>query len=72
VSDSIVRYGYEICTVHYRLKKKSLSTEIGFWRRAGRTFKILRVKNKLIKKMRITQTILERIKSKILNGMDKY
>jgi hypothetical protein len=33
----------------YKLKKKLLSTEMDFWRRAARTSRILKVRNELIK-----------------------
>jgi hypothetical protein len=36
--------------VDYRLKKKSLSTEMDFWRRAARTFRILKVRNEELEK----------------------
>jgi hypothetical protein len=35
--------------VDYRLKKKLLSTEMDFWRRAARTSRILKVRNELIR-----------------------
>jgi hypothetical protein len=34
--------------VDYRLKKKLLSRETDFWRRAARTYKILKVRNEVI------------------------
>jgi hypothetical protein len=49
VVESTVSYGCEIWTVDYRLKKKLLSTEIDFWRRAARTSKILKVRNGIIR-----------------------
>jgi hypothetical protein len=36
-------------TADYRLKKKLFSTEMDFWRRAARTFRILKVRNEAIR-----------------------
>jgi hypothetical protein len=44
VVESILGYGCEIWTVDYRLKKKLLSTETDFWRRAAKTSTILKVR----------------------------
>jgi hypothetical protein len=49
VVESILSYGCEIWTLDYRLKKKLLSTEIDFWRRAPRTSIILKVRNEVIR-----------------------
>jgi hypothetical protein len=43
--ENILKYGCDIWTVYYRLKKKLLSTEMDFYRRAARTPKILSVRN---------------------------
>jgi hypothetical protein len=37
VTETISSYGWEIWTLYYKLKKKLLSTEMSFWRRAVRT-----------------------------------
>jgi hypothetical protein len=44
--------------VNYGLKKKLLSIEMDFWRRAARTSRILKVRNEVIReRMGVTQTI---------------
>jgi hypothetical protein len=49
VVESILSYGCETWTVDYRGKKKLLSTEMDFWRRAERASRILKVKNEVIR-----------------------
>jgi hypothetical protein len=50
--------------VDYRLKKETLRTEMGFWRRAARSSKILKLKNEIIRdKMGVTLTIMERLEN---------
>jgi hypothetical protein len=47
--------------VDYRSKIKLLGTETDFWRRAARTYRILKVRNDLSgEEMGVTQRILER------------
>jgi hypothetical protein len=48
VVGSILSYGCEIWTLDCRLKKKLLSTEMDFSRRAARTSRILTVRNEII------------------------
>jgi len=52
--------------VDYRLKKKLLRIVMEFWRRAARSYKILKLKkkNEIIRdKMGVTQTILHRLEN---------
>jgi hypothetical protein len=37
ITETISSYSWEIWTLDYKLKKKLLSTEMSFWRRAVRT-----------------------------------
>jgi hypothetical protein len=47
-------------------RKKSFSTEIGFWRRAARTSRLLKVRNEVIReKMGITQLIVGRLENNL-------
>jgi hypothetical protein len=56
--------------VDYILNKKLFSTEMDFWRRAARTYKILKVSNETIKqKMGVAQTVVERME---YNTLKRY
>jgi hypothetical protein len=60
--ESILNYGWEIWSLDYKLKRALLRTEIDFWKRAARTSRLLKVRNEVIReRMRVTQTILERL-----------
>jgi hypothetical protein len=41
----LLSYGCDIWTVNYRLKKRLLSEEMDFRRRAARTYEILKARN---------------------------
>jgi hypothetical protein len=44
VLESVLSYGCESLSVDYGLKKKLLRTIMGFWRRAARSSRILKLK----------------------------
>jgi len=62
VIETISSYGWEIWAMDYKLKKKLLSTEMSFWRRAVRT-KSNKESNQRINRC---NTIMERMDYKIL------
>jgi len=65
--ESILSHGCEIWTADCRISKKLLSKEMGSWRRAAKTSKVLQARNNVIKeKIRITLIILERITNNLL------
>jgi len=45
-------------TLDCELQKKLYRTEMGFWRRAARTFRLPKVRHKIKEKIRVTQTNL--------------
>jgi hypothetical protein len=65
-TESILNYGWEIWTLDDKLKRALLSTEIDFWRRVARTSKLLKVRNGIRKRRRVTQTSLERLNNIML------
>jgi hypothetical protein len=66
--ENILNYGWEIWT-----PVAKLSTEIDFWRRVARISRLLKVGNEVIReRMRVTQTILERMDNIILKYYGKW
>jgi hypothetical protein len=63
MTDSTLNYGWEIWTLLYKLQKKLYRIAMDIWRRAARTFRLLKVRNELEEKMGVTQTILERLEN---------
>jgi len=54
----------------YKFKTELLSTEMDFWRRAARIYRLLKVRHEVIReRIGVTQRILEGLKTSP-NGMD--
>jgi hypothetical protein len=49
MTDSTLNYGWEMWTLLYKLQKKLYRTEMDIWRRAARTFRLLKVRNEGIR-----------------------
>jgi len=62
VLESILSHGWEILRPVYKFKIELSSTEMDFWRRAARIYRLLKVRHEVIReRMGVTQRILERL-----------